>query len=119
MLPRVKVHEMVEFSIEIDKGSVNFAVKVVGNSMAPLLCNGDILLVSKKRWVRHKELGIFLIDGKMYAELYYSKGNNCRLISLDLDINSIVLSPENLHKVTCLGAVVKILHPGEYKIHEE
>ena len=117
MLPKVNTPEMVELPPGIDKRSVNFAVRVVGNSMAPLLCNGDILLVKKKRWVCHKELGIFLIDGKMYAELYYSKKNNYRLISLDLDINNIVLSPENLHRVTCLGAVVKILHPGEYKIH--
>lgn len=40
-----------------------FALKVQGNSMAPRICEGDVVIVRKQEELQNKEVGIILVNG--------------------------------------------------------
>lgn len=116
MLPSTDTHEMISLPLGIDRRSVNFAVRVEDNSMSPLLCDSDILLVKAKHKIRHGELGVLLLDGSMHVKRCYLSGKQCRLESLDVTVPDIVVDDYTM--LDYIGEVVKILHPDECRVAE-
>lgn len=85
----------------------DFAVRVAGNSMEPVLHDGQILLIKRSdgEAPRDNELGIFQYDGENYVKQYTSVGGP-RLVSYNPAYTDKVLNP-NL-EMRFIGRVVGI-----------
>jgi len=80
--------------------SADFALRVSGDSMEPLLQDGQLIYVSKQQSLEVGEVGIFVLNGDSYVKkLGYNE-----LISLNTDYGPIAIS--ELDVVHVLGKVV-------------
>ncbi len=66
----------------------DYAVRISGNSMEPDYKNDDILLVRYQQQLEPGELGIFIVDNKMY----FKKLGDGRLISLNPEYEDLIIS---------------------------
>ena len=80
--------------------SVDYALRISGNSMEPKFRDGDVLLVQNAESVEVGELGIFILDGNGY---FKSFGGDC-LISLNPEYGRIML--KDFAEVSCVGRVI-------------
>ena len=80
--------------------SVNYALRISGNSMEPKYHDGDIVLVENTESVNVGELGIFILDGNGYFKKY----GGDRLISLNTEYGDILL--RDYVESVCCGRVV-------------
>ncbi|WP_052446732.1 helix-turn-helix domain-containing protein [Candidatus Soleaferrea massiliensis] len=96
--------EMLDVPSNALTQKADFAVRVSGNSMEPFFFDGDILLVQSQTVIEHGEIGIFVLNGEGYVKRLYRKGNDCRLISLNLDYDDIII--EDLDTLLCRGKVL-------------
>lgn len=117
MLPSTDVHEVIPLPLGVEKDGADFAVKIESDNMEPLLCNGDILLVKSKHQPKHGEFEIFLMgDGVMHLKRCFKHGGEYRLESLDSTVPDTIVN--DYKALNCIGKVVKVLHPIEYKIED-
>ena len=77
---------------------VDYAIGVNGNSMEPVYCDGDMLLVEMTEYIDIGEIGIFSVDN----ECYVKKLGETELISLNPNCKNIPLN-ETAH---CMGKVI-------------
>ena len=77
---------------------VDYAIGVNGNSMEPVYCDGDMLLVEMTEYIDIGEIGIFSVDNECYVK---KLGEN-ELISLNPNCKNIPLN-ETAH---CMGKVI-------------
>ena len=77
---------------------VDYAIGVNGNSMEPVYCDGDMLLVEMTEYIDIGEIGIFSVDNECYVK---KLGEN-ELISLNNNCKNIPLN-ETAH---CMGKVI-------------
>lgn len=87
----------------------DFVINVSGNSMEPDYKDGDKVLVSHKIPIQHGDVGIFIVDGKVYIKEYGNK----ELISRNPNAENIKIS--EYANIVCMGKVVGKVS-GEYKI---
>lgn len=92
--------EQINIPLNEKTESVNFALKISGNSMEPKYHDGDIVLVEDTESVNVGELGIFILDGNGYFKKY----GGDRLISLNEDYGDILL--KDYVETVCCGRVV-------------
>lgn len=88
---------------------VDFAVKIQGNSMSPLIKDGDTVYVKKNCDVGIGDIGIFCVDGSMYCKQYYiDDNNNLTLISLNPEFKetNVHISADSNSDVRCYGKVL-------------
>jgi SOS-response transcriptional repressor LexA len=85
----------------------DFAVRVAGNSMEPVLHDGQILFIKRSNGEapRDNELGVFQYDGENYVKQYTSVGGP-RLVSYNPAYKDKVLNP-NL-EMRFIGRVVGV-----------
>lgn len=76
MIQSTDTHEFVLISKEAGNGCPDFVVTVADKSMEPLLFEGDIMLAKAQPIVKHGELGVFTIDGKMCVKRMYLAGQS-------------------------------------------
>ena len=77
---------------------VDYAIGVNGNSMEPVYCDGEMLLVEMTEYIDIGEIGIFSVDNECYVK---KLGEN-ELISLNPNCKNIPLN-ETAH---CMGKVI-------------
>ena len=77
---------------------VDYAIGVNGNSMEPVYCDGDMLLVEMTEYIDIGEIGICSVDNECYVK---KLGEN-ELISLNPNCKNIPLN-ETAH---CMGKVI-------------
>jgi len=80
--------------------SVEYAIRISGNSMEPAYRDGDILLVENCESVEVGELGIFVLDG----DGFFKKFGGDRLMSLNPAYGDILL--RNFEEAVCCGRVI-------------
>lgn len=80
---------------------VDYAIAVNGNSMEPVYCDGDMLLIEMSEEIQIGEIGIFLVDNESYVK----KLGNRELISLNPEYDNIPLNEGS----RCMGRVVNKL----------
>ena len=90
--------DLIEIPDTPEHKRVKYAIGVNGDSMEPLYCDGDILLVEPLREISLGDIGIFLIDGQSYVK---KLGKNV-LISLNNKYDPIPITDET----ECLGLVI-------------
>ncbi len=61
----------------------DFGIRISGNSMEPLLCDGDVVYVEQTEEIRPGEIGIFLLNGESLCKKYTVKDNETYLVSLN------------------------------------
>lgn len=83
----------------------DIGITVSGDSMEPLYCDGDVLLVRKQPDIEIGEIGIFIKDGQGYVK---KKGED-RLISLNKSRPDIY--PSEFGEILCFGKVIGKLKP--------
>lgn len=117
MMPTTNVQEMMYLPLGIERSSVDFAVKVENDNMKPLLYNGDMVLAKSTHCPKNGELDIFLMnDGLMHLKRCFLSGKRCRLESLDATVPDIIINDCNI--LNCIGKVVRVVHPEEYRTEE-
>ena len=77
---------------------VDYAIGVNGNSMEPVYCDGDMLLVEMTEYIDIGEIGIFSVDNECYVK---KLGEN-ELISLNPNCKNIPLN----ETANCMGKVI-------------
>lgn len=60
----------------------NFAVRISGDSMEPLLKNGQVVFVQSATWLENGEIGIFVYNGDAFCKKLERDGG-LRLVSLN------------------------------------
>lgn len=67
--------------------NADFAVGIQGNSMSPIIEDGDVVYVSSNVELRNGDIGIFCVDGAMYCkQLYADDKGNVTLVSANPDL---------------------------------
>lgn len=92
--------EQISIPLNEKTESVDFALRIIGNSMEPKYHDGDIVLVEDTESVNVGELGIFILDGNGYFKKY----GGDRLISLNEEYGDILL--RDYVEAVCCGRVV-------------
>lgn len=78
----------------------DYALTIQGNSMEPVFCNDDIILVKQQDAVDLGQIGIFVLNGAGYIK----KNGGDRLISLNDEYDDILIDEyDNCH---CVGRVI-------------
>lgn len=89
--------------------NADFAVKIQGDSMHPLLSDGETVYVSRKNQLSNGDIGIFSVDGSMYCKQYYrdSLGNlTLRSANPELQSANLHINADSNLEVKCYGKVL-------------
>ena len=62
---------------------VDFGIRISGDSMEPLISDGDIAYVKKCKTLENGEIGIFIRNGESLCKRYEQKGSEGYLVSLN------------------------------------
>lgn len=71
--------------------NASFAVKIQGNSMQPLINDGDVVFVQPNANLQNGDIGIFTYNGETYCKKLNHSQNNIILQSLNSDYKDIVV----------------------------
>ncbi|MBR3640947.1 MAG: S24 family peptidase, partial [Oscillibacter sp.] len=91
--------------------SAEFAVRISGDSMAPLIADGEVVYVNRDP-LKEGDVGIFFVDGDIFCKQY--DRDNAGVVYL-LSVNraradaDIVLTPSGGQSFACFGRVM--VHP--------
>ncbi|MBQ1684407.1 MAG: LexA family transcriptional regulator [Clostridia bacterium] len=83
--------------------AATFAVRISGDSMAPLFVDGQIVYVHQQPELESGDIGIFLLNGEAYCKKF-DQENGVRLISVNPKYAPIV--PEAFSDLRIVGRVV-------------
>ncbi len=81
--------ELVELDAPED---ADFAIRISGDSMEPLIHDGQIVYVRKQQDLRSGEIGIFLYNNESYCKLWDVKTGSPKLVSLNAAYRPIILT---------------------------
>ena len=84
----------------------DFCIEVDGQSMEPMIEDGDIILIRQQPSVDVGEIGLFTVNDKGYVK----KQGTDRLISINKKFEDII--PGEFDTVFCRGKVIGILDPA-------
>ena len=70
----------------------DFAIRISGDSMEPLIFDQQIVYVRKQQELRPGEIGIFLYHGESYCKLWESRSGSPKLVSLNPAYKPILLT---------------------------
>ena len=71
----------------------SFAVRISGDSMEPLIHDGDIIFVRQQEYLASGEIGIFSYNGESYCKVWDNRSGNPKLLSLNKSYAPIFLKP--------------------------
>lgn len=83
----------------------DFCIEVDGQSMEPMIEDGDIILIRQQPSVDIGEIGLFTVNDKGYVK----KQGPGRLISINKEFEDII--PGEFDTVFCRGKVIGVLDP--------
>lgn len=83
-----------------DARKADYALTICGDSMKPVFCNNDIILVKQQDAVDLGQIGIFVLNGEGYIK---KNGENC-LISLNDAYDDILINEYD--DCQCVGKVI-------------
>ena len=88
---------------EVPSGT-EFAIRIAGDSMEPLLSDGDLVYLARRGEIRSGEIGVFLLNGESLCKRFETRDGETYLISLNPNYAPIhVLDSDDLKLV---GTVV-------------
>ena len=87
----------------------DFAVKIQGDSMLPVISDGEIVYVMRTADIHNGDIGIFDVNGSMYCKHYSKdKKNNITLVSANPNYKdtNVVINADSSDSITCYGKVL-------------
>lgn len=87
----------------------SFAVDISGNSMEPIIHDGETVFVQRCDKLSEGEVGIFCVDGAMYCKQYYTDAiGNVTLVSANPELRqtNIEIPYDSDISVKCYGRVM-------------
>ncbi len=80
--------------------TATFSIRLSGESMEPLLSDGDLVYVEKAEEIKNGEIGIFLLNGESLCKMFRKQENESFLVSLNPSFPPIrVLETDDLRLV--------------------
>ncbi len=67
---------------EIPRGA-DFGVRITGDSMEPLLNDGDVAYVKRTAEIQNGQIGVFLLNGESFCKKYRAENGEVFLVSLN------------------------------------
>ncbi len=87
----------------------HFYLKVKGDSMIPIINDGDLLLVNKQSTLDNGDLGAFIIDGEEgIVKKYEYTGKQINLISFNIYYPTKEFVGADMERVQIVGKVVEL-----------
>ena len=88
--------------------TASFSVRLSGDSMQPLLSDGDIVYVEKAEEITSGEIGIFLLNGESLCKMFRKEGEKSFLVSMNPSY-----PPISILETDDLRLVGKVISPME------
>lgn len=88
-----------------ENAKVSYALIAKGNSMEPIIMNGEIIEVISQCELENGEIGIIKLNGAATCKCFYSTGKQYELRSLNPDIAPIIVSKESQPEMQIVGKV--------------
>lgn len=85
---------------------VSYALYAKGNSMEPLIHDGEIIEIQKIDTLENGDIGIIQIDNEVTCKKFYRYPDHVELISFNSDYEPIHILKNDLKNVKILGKVV-------------
>lgn len=82
-----------------------YALIAKGNSMEPVIMNGENIEVISQCELENGEIGIIKLNGEITCKCFYIEGNQYELRSLNPDIAPIIVSKESQPEMQIVGKV--------------
>ena len=82
-----------------------YALIAKGNSMEPVIMNGENIEVISQCELENGEIGIIKLNGEITCKCFYIEGNQYELRSLNPDIAPIIVSKESQPELQIVGKV--------------
>lgn len=92
--------------VETDIPNVQFALYAKGESMAPVILNGDIIFVHKAMYIENGEIGIIKIDDDVTCKKFYDYADRIELLSINPDFEPIIHFKNSFNNLQIIGKVI-------------
>ena len=86
----------------------SFLLKVTGESMAPVILPGDLVIVRVQQRVARGEIAVAMVDGEATLKRVYEEAGGLVLKGDNPDFTPLRFSPEEAQEVQVLGKVVGV-----------
>ncbi len=100
-----------EISTEMARRGEFFALKIKGDSMEPLIFDGDTVIIRKQETVENGNLAVVLINGNdATVKKFYSSEQGVKLISFNTKYEPFLFTPSEVEAlpVTVVGKVEEL-----------
>ena len=100
-----------EISPEMSAKGDHFGLKIVGDSMSPRICQGDVVIVRKQNYIDNGEIGVVLINNlDATVKKVVKNGTGLTLIPFNPEYEPIIFTAEEIVTlpVTIIGKVVEL-----------
>jgi repressor LexA len=112
-------HENVEDTLPLPRSWVRddevFLLKVTGESMAPVILPGDLVMVRVQQRVARGEIAVALVEGEATLKRVYEEAGGLVLKGDNPEFTPLRFSPEEAAEVQILGKVVGVYRNLEGK----
>lgn len=98
--------DVIEFSSIEESAKVDFAIKIVTDTLGPAFFQNDILLMSY-RFPANGETAIFMHNHKQYIRKYYRTNTGIKLVGVSECSRNFEIS--DLREFVCIGTVLTVL----------
>lgn len=98
--------EYDEFVDDNGTAEADFALRVKGDSMAPLILDGDFVYIKKQEDVRDGQIAAVLTDDSATLKAVYHVANGLQLLSLNPAYPAMFYDESNSHELRVLGLAV-------------
>lgn len=92
--------------IETDLPNVQFALYAKGDSMEPVIMNGDIILVHKTPVLENGEIGVFKINDDVTCKIYHSHQDRIELHSINTNYSPLIYLKNSSNEFQIIGKVI-------------
>ena len=100
-----------ELSPEMSAKGEHFGLKIVGDSMSPRICQGDVVIVRKQDYIENGEIGVVLINNlDATVKKVVKNGTGLTLIPFNPEYEPMLFTAEEIVTlpVTIIGKVVEL-----------
>lgn len=100
-----------ELSPEMAAKGEHFGLKIVGDSMSPRICQGDVVIVRKQNYIENGEIGVVLINNlDATVKKVVKNGTGLTLIPFNPEYEPMLFTAEEIVTlpVTIIGKVVEL-----------
>jgi SOS-response transcriptional repressor LexA len=99
-------YELVCFESDKVPTKANFGLYVIGDSMDPLIKNGELIFIEETSFLTNNDIGLFVISGEAFCKKLYKDEQNKKVLLLSLNPS---YSPIEITENSNLKIIGKVL----------